>query len=234
MCRPPPAFTTTSKLLQLKELWGAQNHILERLLLGNAPHQRLPHSQSFIFSKPSLDNSKAHIKCKHLWDIDTPCKAAKCVFFFLSVIKRLFYDMNNWRFVNCIDISLIFQCILLPLFLHFWLPSTLIWTKSTFSSDRCKYLTFLNHLPFILCRENTGMKQSNVLFCCIVHFICAESVTQWIWWYKAIFSVELFIHALWFPVISVSFSFSFFYESAIQYELLGAQKICHSSPIAIV
>lgn len=37
--------------------------------------------------------------------------------FFLSVTKRLYYEINNWRFVNCIDISLIFRCILLPLLL---------------------------------------------------------------------------------------------------------------------
>lgn len=33
------------------------------------------------------------------------------------------------------------------------------------------------------------MEQTNVLFCCIVHFICAESLTQWIWKYKAILCV---------------------------------------------
>lgn len=53
--------------------------------------------------------------------------------------------MNNWRFVNCIDISLIFQCILLPLLLthYFRLPFTQIWTKSTYSSDSCKYRLFV-------------------------------------------------------------------------------------------
>lgn len=75
--------------------------------------------------------------------------------------------------------------------LHFRLPFTSIQRKSTLSSDSCKYhlvffffffsfFFFLYYLQFRLCRENTRMEQTNVLFCCIVHFICAESVTQWI------------------------------------------------------
>lgn len=97
--------------------------------------------------------------------------------------------MNNWRFVNCIAISLIFQCILLPLLNILDCLLLQIQTRSSLSSDSCRYGFFCIIYGFRLCRENTTMEQTNVLFCCIVHFICAESVTQWIWKYKAILCV---------------------------------------------
>lgn len=79
--------------------------------------------------------------------------------------------------------------------LHFRWPFSSVQTRGSLSSDSCWWVFFSLSLfyakfySFRLCRENTAMEQTNVLFCCIVHFICAESLTQWIWKYKAILCV---------------------------------------------
>lgn len=69
------------------------------------------------------------------------------------------------------------------------------------------------------------MEQTNVLFCCIVHFICAESLTQWIWKYKAI----LCVMSTFYLFMLCDFSFFFmkvpFSQSC---SALGTYSIPHS------
>lgn len=68
--------------------------------------------------------------------------------------------------------------------LYFRLPFTQIRTKSTLFPLIAANIFWVfwggDYLRYRLCRENTRVEQTNVLFCCIVHFICAKSVTQWI------------------------------------------------------
>lgn len=69
------------------------------------------------------------------------------------------------------------------------------------------------------------MEQTNVLFCCFVHFICAESLTQWIWKYKAI----LCVMSTFYLFMLCDFSFFFmkvpFSQSC---SALGTYSIPHS------
>ena len=131
---------------------------------------------------------------------------------------QLLRDYSMRWIIEGLWIVLIFRCILLPLLLtHTILDCLLLKSRQEAHFP----LKAANIFCFCIIdgsdyAEKTQGWNKHVLFCCIVHFICAESVTQWIWKYKAIFSVELclhlLLHALWFPVI--------FYESAIQHELL--------------
>lgn len=84
--------------------------------------------------------------------------------------------MTNCRFVNCIDISLIFQCVLLP-----FLSTHIISDLPLFQLEA--------HVPPIAagtsgCIVNSsdyaektrGWNEQMCMFCYIVHFICTESV----------------------------------------------------------
>lgn len=69
------------------------------------------------------------------------------------------------------------------------------------------------------------MEQTSVLFCCIVHFICAESLTQWIWKYKAI----LCVLSTFYLFMLCDFSFFFMKVPFCQsFSTLGTYSIPHS------
>lgn len=86
--------------------------------------------------------------------------------------------MTNCRFVNCIDISLIFQCVLLPfLSTHFISDLPLIRQEAHVPPIAAGTLVCI-----IKSSDNAEKTQSwnkqICLFCCIVHFICTESVIR--------------------------------------------------------
>lgn len=74
--------------------------------------------------------------------------------------------------------------------LHFRLPFSSVQTRGSLSSNSCWYFFCLFYAKFTISdyAEKT-QRRNEQMFSCNVHFICAESLTQWIWKYKAIICV---------------------------------------------
>lgn len=112
--------------------------------------------------------------------------------------------------------------------LYFRLPFTQIWTKSTYSSDSCKYL--LGFFLIIYGTDNAEKTQgwNKQMFCFIA--LCILYVLNLL--LNGSDNIKPF-SLLSYLFMLCDFLF-FFYESAIRHELLSARKIYHSSLIAIV
>lgn len=136
--------------------------------------------------------------------------------------------MTNCRFVNCIDISLIFQCVLLPfLSTHFISDLPLLRREAhVLPMAAGTSVCIINSSDYAEEKHEDGTKQT-CLFCCIVHFLCTESVIRR---YEAILCVglclHLLIHALWFRVL--------FFLMKVPFDMSGPMLRTHSVPHSLL
>lgn len=133
--------------------------------------------------------------------------------------------MTNWRFVNCIDISLIFRCILLPLLLtHYILDCLLLQSREKahftliaaniicffFSFFLCLFLCFFPFFFFCIIYSSEYAEKTQEwnkqMFCfvalCILYVLnLLLNGSDIIKPFSLLSYVYIYLFMLWFPVI---------------------------------